>query len=298
MLKGLICPILMPIKKKGQLDEVNFKKIWDYVTPWVAGISIGSSFSQKDLDFTEKKDAFRLVSDIWDKNMPILLDITCKDEAETFSLAEFVTYLFPKRDSVFLELLPLLYRGNRGLPHHLERIYQLTGMPLVLVNHPKKVSKQKGLFKHKNIRTAIFKRICQKDYIYAMIFQGNLKRFFNYQRALGGREFLFYEGNEATFLKQPTTGGVVAITANLAPSWWQKTVTTMLNLKKGGYIDAHALLGYGQRLRVLYDLCVLKPDLIYWGLKELKILDELPEHIPSDAPRQFRKLIEEIEVEW
>jgi len=294
----LICPILIPLKKNGQLDELNFKKIWDYVIPWVAGISIGSSFSKNDLDFTKKKEVFELISNLWDKKTPIFLDITCKDEDLTLELAKFVASLFPKRDSAFLELLPLLYRGNRGLPQHLEEIYQLTGIPIVIVNHPKKLSKQKGLFKHKNIRTAIFKRICQKDYIYAMVFQGNLKRFFNYQRALRGREVLFYEGDEATFLKQPTTGGVVAITANLAPRWWQKTVTTMLSLKKGEYIDTNTLLVHDYKLRVLYDLCALKPDLIYWGLKELKILDGLQESIPSDVPRQFRKLVEEIEVEW
>lgn len=290
--------MLIPIRKNGELDEVNFRKIWDYVEPWITGISIGSSFSQESLDFTKKKEAFKLVSSLWNKDVPIFLDVTCKDEVETLSLAEFTSRLFPKKDSVFLELLPLLYRGNRGLPQHLERIYQLTGMPLVLVNHPKRVSKQKRLFKHNNIRTAVFKKICQKDYIYAMIFQGNLKRFFNYQRALGGKEFLFYEGDEVAFLKQPTTGGVVALTANLAPRWWQKTINTILNLKKGAYIDTHTLLGYGQKLRVLYELCVLKPDLIYWGLRELKILDGLQECIPSDAPRRFRKLIEEIQVEW
>jgi len=291
--KGLICPILLPIKKSGKLDRIKFTSIWNYIMPWVSGISIGSSILEMEINFEEKKEVFKLVSNIWDKKTPIFLDITCENEYLTLELARFVAEIFSREKYAFLEVFPLLYRGNRGLPQHLEGIYKITQMPIILVNHPKMVSREKMLFKHKNIRTAIFKRICKEGYVYAMIFQGKLNRFFNYQRALHGREFLFYEGDEATFLKQPTTAGVVAITSNLAPNWWQKAVSNMLNLKKTEHMDTHTLLVYGQRLRALHEICASRPSLIYWGLRELGVLDGL-EEVPRDIPTNFKKMIEEI----
>jgi len=45
--KGLICPLLIPFKANGQIDAVGLRQLWEYVNPFVAGISVGSSFSIK-----------------------------------------------------------------------------------------------------------------------------------------------------------------------------------------------------------------------------------------------------------
>ncbi|CAD7782816.1 MAG: hypothetical protein KIIPBIDF_01810 [Candidatus Methanoperedenaceae archaeon GB50] len=42
--KGLICPLLIPFKADGQIDAVGLRQLWEYVNPFVAGISVGSSF--------------------------------------------------------------------------------------------------------------------------------------------------------------------------------------------------------------------------------------------------------------
>ena len=277
--KGLICPLLIPFKANGQIDAVGLRQLWEYVNPFVAGISVGSSFSIEGifLSYEDKKALFKLILGLWEGNKPLYFDITTSDEASMFELAQFSADLLRSQfDELVIEVLPLWYRGNRGLPQSLEALHTQTGAVFLLANHPRLVKTKKRAFKHCNIRTAVFKKIARYDFIKGMIFQGELNRFFNYQRALGGRKnFYFYEADEISFLKQPTNDGVVALTANLVPKMWHKLTTKVLNLNEGKKEELNETFILGEALKELCVICQHRPAILKWALREMGILSEI-----------------------
>lgn len=287
MPKGLICPLLTPLKTDGQVDAVGLARLWEYVSPFVAGISLGSSFSLEGvyLNVEQKQALFKLVSGLWNGNPQLFLDITASDEETTLKLAQFATALFePYLDKVVIEILPLWYRSNRGLPQYLDKLHQQTGATFIIVNHPKLVRMKKKGLKHADIRTSVFKKIVQRNFIRGMIFQGTLTRFFNYQRALHERtDFTFYEGDEISFLTRPSSDGIVALTANLVPKMWQSLIENILNIKgQAAKTNLAKVFTLGKELKTVYELCEFSPGVIKWSLVQLGILAEV--YSPFPAP--------------
>ncbi len=284
--RGLICPLLTPLKSTGEVDAVGLKQLWEYVAPYAVAISLGSSFSLEGvyLNYEQKQALFKLISGIWDGNPVLFLNITGENEACTLHLAQLATSLFESAlDKVRIEVLPLWYRGNRGLPQHLDKLYTQTQTEIVLANHPSIIKKKKNILKHTYIRTSVFKKIAQRQFIKGMIFQGGLSQFFNYQRALHNRtEFLFYEGDEAAFLNQPASDGVVALTANLVPEMWAKLVAEILNPKgDSGNTNLQEIFSLGLKLRRLYDIGSLSPRVLKWALAEIGVLPEIYSPYPE-----------------
>ncbi|MDL1955543.1 MAG: dihydrodipicolinate synthase family protein [Candidatus Desulfofervidus auxilii] len=283
--KGLICPLLAPLKKSGEIDKNSFIRLWESVRPFVAAIAVGSNFSLEGVYFTyeQKKALFELALNLWDKKIPLFFDITTSDENSTFKLAHFTLKIIKNYfDHIIIEILPLWYRSNRGLPQHIDALRAKTKAIFILDNHPRLVQMRKKFLKHKNIRTAVFKKLTKRDFIKGMVFQGNLTRFLNYQRALHGRDFYFYEADELAFLHQPTSDGIMTITANLIPELWQKI------MKKNQDIFAIALA-----IEKLYQICHTHPGVIKWALMEKGIFSEnytpFPQPLTKKAIQRMKK---------
>jgi len=286
MPKGLICPLLTPLKSDGQIDVVGLTQLWEHVSPSVAGISLGSSFSLEGvyLNDEQKQTLFKLVLGLWDGKPSLFLDITTSDEKTTFKLAQFTTALFESYlDKVIIEILPLWYRSNRGLPQYLDRLHKQTGATFIIANHPKLVSVKKRVLKHADIRTSVFKKVVQRKFVRGIIFQGALTRFLNYQRALHGRtDFTFYEGDEVSFLTRPSSDGVVALTANLVPQMWQSLIEDILNVKgQANKTNLAKVFTLGKELKTLHEICELSPGVIKWSLMQLGILTEVHSPFPT-----------------
>ena len=102
---------------------------------------------------------------------------------------------------------------------------------------------RKRSVEHKNIRTAVLKKIARVDNVQGLVFSGSLKRFMNYRKAvrhLAG--FKIYDGDEKAFLEQPSADGVVAGGANLLPQAQQYPDHTIQILETAGMLTAfHAL---------------------------------------------------------
>jgi len=125
---------------------------------------------------------------------------------------------------------PLFYHSNRELPQMYQNLLSGTQRPLILGNLPHLIKMQKGPGRRYNIRTNILQKMVQHPGIKGMVFFGTLKRSLNYQKALRFRkDFFFYDGDEAVFLKNPGTGGLVAGGSNLIPDTWLKITKSSLN---------------------------------------------------------------------
>ncbi len=292
--RGLICPLLTPLKPNGEIDTVGLKQLWEYVVPHVDGLSLGSSFSLEGvyLNCEQKQALFKIVSGFWDEKTPLFLNITGVDEACTLQLAQLTATLFASHlDKVVIEVLPLWYRSNRGLPQHLDNLHLQTKATFVIANHPLIIKQKRPFLKHANIRTAVFKKIAQRKFVKGIIFQGDLNRFFNYQHALHGRDdFSFYEGDEVSFLNQPTSDGVVAFTANFVPVLWEKLVKQVLNPAGIAKNDSTAIFALGEKLRELQNICASSPAMLKWALGEMGILKEVYSPVPLSSEENLKKL--------
>jgi len=301
--RGLICPLLTPLKPNGEIDAVGLKQLWEHVVSHVDALSLGSSFSLEGvyLNCEQKQALFKIISGLWDERTPLFLNITGEDEACTFQLAQLTATLFASHlDKIVIEVLPLWYRSNRGLPQHLDNLHLQTKATFVIANHPFVIRQKKPILKHADIRTVVFKKIAQRKFVKGMIFQGSLNRFFNYQRALHGRsDFFFYEGNELSFLKQPTSDGVVAFTANLVPALWKELVKQVLNPAGMVKNDPTAVFILGEKLKELHNICASSPAMLKWVLGEMGILKEIysPLSLPSKEDlRQLKQWLAQIGV--
>jgi dihydrodipicolinate synthase/N-acetylneuraminate lyase len=291
--KGLICPLLVPFKKDGEIDALALKQLWGYVKPFVAGMAVGSSFSFEGiyLNSEQKKVLFKFILELWEGDIPLYFDITSSDEVSMLELANFTADLLGSHlDKIAMEVLPLWVRGNRGLPQYIEHLYAQTGAPFLLANHPRLVRIRKVVLKHSNIRTSVFKKLVHYDFIKGIIFQGELRRFLNYHRALGRRShFYFYEADELNFLKQPTNDGVIAITANVVPEIWHKLVRVALHLdnKNGNKNEENLreIFALRQTIKELHLLSHEHPAILKWALKELGILFEDATIFPGEIKR-------------
>jgi dihydrodipicolinate synthase/N-acetylneuraminate lyase len=113
--------------------------------------------------------------------------------------------------------------------------------------------------KRNNIRTAVLKRLSENSQIVGLIQAGDLKRTIHYQRAVRARrDFRFYDGDERSFLNQPSSSGVVSGGANLLPAEWSEIVSTSLSLLEDPGRSL-ILLKHSQKLRELNQVLQMNP---------------------------------------
>jgi hypothetical protein len=86
------------------------------------------------------------------------------------------------------------------------------------------------LFKRRNIRTHVFKKLGVLPGVVGLIHQGELRRFLNYHGAAATRPgFAFYEADEENFLTRPGAWGVVSPGAQLFPAFWSLVTRVCLH---------------------------------------------------------------------
>jgi 4-hydroxy-tetrahydrodipicolinate synthase len=233
---GLICPLVTPLDKNENLDSGSFRRLWGHVQRWAAGIVIGDPLWGEG-PFLSPSLRLALIEkaiEINEGRRPLLISITSQSLPETLFIreqAETIICRMNYRGPLYWVDYPLYYHGNRGLPQLYGHLLSNTTIPLILGNNAELVKMSKGPGRHKNIRTRVLKKIATLSAVMGIIYTGDLKRALNYHMAVRFREhFMFYDGDESVFIRNPAKGGVVAGGANLFPQQWSAVAQMSLDL--------------------------------------------------------------------
>ncbi len=276
-LRGLIVPLVTPLDGAGRLDEKSLGRLVDLVVPHAGGILMGSLVAGEGAALTgdERRRlilaAARLVGGLGQR---ILVEVTGASSEETAGLAAWAMEEIGG-DCILVDT-PLRYRSNRGLSAHYERLG--SGNALLLVwNDPRVIREIGKPFKRLNIRTANVKRLTGNPCVIGLVQSGDLKRTRNYARAMAGRsDFMLFDGEESSFLSFPSTGGVLAATANVLPGTWCRVVRQSLEAADDGEGDPgkeRRLWEDMNRAREVSALCSGKgPALIKAVLAEMGVI--------------------------
>ncbi|MBM4286045.1 MAG: dihydrodipicolinate synthase family protein [Deltaproteobacteria bacterium] len=231
---GLIMELVTPLTPQGRLDAAGLERLVQRVRPGADGLLAGSPLAGEGLDLPAalRMDLLGHLLDLID-DCPLFFTITGDSEAETRELAAAAGAEHRRRQGagpLWLADLPLWYHSNRGLPRYYQGLLEETGVPLVLFNLPEAVQRRAALFKHRNLRTQVFKKLAALPGVVGLIYQGDMRRFLNYHLAAVNRPALpFYEADEERFLTRPGAWGVVSAGAQLLPEAWQRVTRACLH---------------------------------------------------------------------
>lgn len=233
--RGLIVDLVTPLHPDFTLDEESLGRLLDRVISQADGILAGSPDVGEALELagpTRRRLLAALLAAVAGR-VPLFLGITGHSLEETRDLA-LAAHEECRRlgyhGSVYLVDLPLWYHSNRGLPQAWRGLLEEVPRPLVLLNLPQLISRRAPLFKRRNIRTHVFKKLGVLPGVVGLIHQGELRRFLNYHGAAATRPgFAFYEADEENFLTRPGTWGVVSPGAQLFPAFWSLVTRVCLH---------------------------------------------------------------------
>jgi len=278
--RGLIVPLVTPFDERGRIDWASLKRLSERLLPFCDGLFIGEGLVGEGLSFPNQIRLELLqgsVEALWGKK-PLFLCPTASTTDETLNNIELLEKVFscgPKQDVLFWVDLPLWYHSNRKLPQLYQEWSKRTPFPILLYNHPFLISKLKRSLKRHNLRTALLKRLSENEQIVGLIQAGDLKRTIHYQRAVRARrDFRFYDGEEKSFLNQPSSSGVVSGGANLLPAEWREIVWASLNISEDPG-RSFGLLKKSQMLRELDHALRLNPAKnLKFALHQLEIISQ------------------------
>jgi len=223
------------LKTGDILDVAALDRLVRFVGAGADGLVLGDLFCGEGLELSGETRAqlVRATLEISEGRWPIFVTITSDTEEETVALLEQMKRSVEGSGhlgQLFWIDYPIYYHSNRGLPQFYEALSRDTAVPFALANDGRLVEGRKSNIKHKNIRTSVLKKLVGMDCIQGLIFTGSLKRAMNYQKAVRhSTGFKFYDGNEAAFIRQPSSDGVLAAGANLLPQAWQDITWSCLN---------------------------------------------------------------------
>nr|HID60026.1 dihydrodipicolinate synthase family protein [Desulfobacterales bacterium] len=308
--KGLICPIITPLTDKKLLDEASLEKLIRHVEPYIDAILLGDiSFGEVlFLNSRTREDLIARGFEIIDGRLPILVTITDETAEKTnknMYRFESIIERSGYTGEIFWVDYPIYYHSNRKLPQFYRELSENTKIPFIIGNDPRLIKNNKIPVRHKNIRTSIMKNLANLESIKGLIFSGTLNRALNYQKGLRDRkDFRFYDGNEGTFLKRPSSSGVVAGGANLLPEAWRKITYSSLNLYdvQREYRDyVRHIWRTGSMLQAIYDLYGKNPGVVMKYILYLAGL--IPnsvtasgESVGPDEERTIKAVIKEYEI--
>jgi dihydrodipicolinate synthase/N-acetylneuraminate lyase len=225
---------------------------------------------------------------------PVLITITSDTSEATLGLLAKVESFVERSGypgSVFWVDYPIYYHGNRALPQFYEAMARDTAIPIILGNHPGLIQRRNKRIKHKNIRTSVLKKVSQLEKVQGLIFSGSLKRSINYHQAVRHRrDFMFYDGDEAAFIRQPSSDGVVAGGANLLPQAWHDITWSCLNRYdiQQQYADhASQIWETGVMVKGFYDLYAKNPAAVLKRM--LHVAGVLPNAHTASGTRRTNK---------
>jgi dihydrodipicolinate synthase/N-acetylneuraminate lyase len=262
--RGLILPLVTPFDEKGEIDWPSLKRLIERALPFCDSLFIGDALVGEGLSLPSQMrlELLQRSLDAVAGQKPLLLCPTASTEEETLNNVEIIGKDCPDwagKQSFFWVDLPLWYHSNRKLPQLYQEWTRRTPFPILLYNHPQLISKLSRSLKRNNIRTAVLKRLSENPQIVGLIQAGDLKRTIHYQRAVRARrDFRFYDGDERSFLNQPSSSGVVSSGANLLPAEWSEIVSTSLGLLEDPGRSL-ILLKHSQKLRELNQLLQMNP---------------------------------------
>ena len=266
--RGLICPLITPLKAGDMLDAASLDRLISRTGIEVDAFLIGDAFWGEGLVLSSeiRMEMASTVLEIVQGKWPVLITITSGTSKATLGLlAKIESYVERSgySGSVFWVDYPIHYRSNRGLPKFYEEMAQCTAIPVILGNHPGLIQRPTSRTKRKNIRTSVLKKLSGIDQIQGMIFTGSLKRSLNYHKAVRYRRgFRFYDGDEAAFIRQPSSDGVVAGGSNLLPQAWHEITRSCLNQYdvQRQYADhVSQVLETGEMVQTFHELYAKKP---------------------------------------
>ena len=233
--RGLICPLVTPMKTGDVLDASVLDRLINHAGAGADGLLLGDLFWGEGLALSLETrvelacTALEIIQGKW----PVLITITSQNMKATRDLLAHIEDFVERlgyTGRLFWVDYPIYYHSNRGLPQWYESMARDTGIGLILGNHAGLVERRKRAIKHKNIRTHVLKKVSQIEKVQGLIFRGSLKRSMNYHKAVRHRrDFRFYDGDEVVFIRQPSSNGVVAGGANLLPHAWREITWSCLN---------------------------------------------------------------------
>ncbi|MCK4390641.1 MAG: dihydrodipicolinate synthase family protein [Desulfobacterales bacterium] len=294
--RGLICPLVTPLKTGDVLDVATLERLISQAGIGADALLLGDVFWGEGLALSldTRIEMAMATLEIVQGKWPALITITSDAPETTLGLLAGIESFIERSDytgSVFWVDYPIYYHSNRGLPQFYEAVARDTAIPLILGNHPGLMQSRKRRIKHKNIRTTVLKKLSGIDRIQGLIFSGSLKRSINYHKAVRHRRsFVFYDGDEAAFMKQPSSDGVVAGGANLLPQAWREITWSCLNRYdvQQQYPDhVSQIWETGVMVREFHDLYAKKPAAVLKRM--LHVAGVLPNaHTAAGSPRSDR----------
>jgi dihydrodipicolinate synthase/N-acetylneuraminate lyase len=233
--EGLIIELVTPLSPAGDLDAASLARLLDRVLAAADGLLVGGPGAGEGLALPRevRLDLLAQTINLVGGRVPVFFGITGSSPEETRALALAVPQTMTNQGyqgQVLLADLPLWYHSNRGLPQFYGGWLKEAGLPLVLLNLPDLMHQRAFLFKHRNLRTQLMKKLSALPEIVGLVYQGEMRRFLNYHLAAVARPaFAFYEADENRFLTRPGAWGVVSPGAQLHPAAWQRVTRACLH---------------------------------------------------------------------
>lgn len=266
--RGLICPLVTPLKAGDVLDVAALDRLISQAGIGADALLVGDvlwgegSVLRPEIKMEMASAVLEIIQGRW----PVLITITSETPRATIGLMARMESFVERlgySGSVFWVDYPITYHSNRGLPQFYENLARDTEKFLILGNNPGLIRTPDKRTKHKNVRTAVLKKLSGIEQIKGLIYTGPLKRSIHYHEALRHRRgFKFYDGDEATFIRRPSSDGVVAGGANLLPQAWREITWSSLNRYdvQRQYADhVSQILETGVMAQEFYKLYAKKP---------------------------------------
>jgi len=259
---GLIIELVTPLTGDGALDRPGLSRLLEEVMPEADALWLGSPDAGEGLVLPPavRRDLLARSLEVVAGRRPLFFGITGDTPEATRDWALAVRGEMTRQAYqgwVILVDLPLWHHSNRGLPRFCREVAEAAGLPLVMLNSPALVSRRAPMYRHKNIRTQVVKKLAALPEVLGVIFQGNLRRFLNYHLAVLTRpDFALYEGEESRFLTRPGAMGVVSRGAQVAPAAWRQVVRACLHPEEVSD-DPHTRLALWQESTRLLNLAGL-----------------------------------------
>ena len=300
---GLICEVVTPLSGDGALDRAGLSRLLEEVMPESDALLVGSPEVGEALVLSPEVRRHLLAGtlEVVAGRCPLFIGITGDTPETTRDWAVAVRQEMTRQSyqgAVILVDLPLWHHSNRGLPGYCREVAAAAGLPLVVLNSPRLVSRRAPVYKHKNIRTQVVKKLAALPEVLGVIFQGDMHRFLNYHlAALARPDFALYEGDESRFLTRPGAVGVVSPGAQLAPATWRRVVRACLHPEEVSD-DPHTRLELWQESSRLLNLAALyaahPAALLKTALAARSLItsDTVAPGTPAPGPPERQKVLE------